>query len=149
MIGLPATGAGWALEGPARVNDTGNLVIGGREVALAGIDMPIFDRACRQGVRPIRCGPRAVLVLDAKVRGFMHCEVTGRRSDQVREGRCTVAPRRLFDDRVDLAAELLREGWAFARDDAPELYRSLARTNGPQSWQRRLVRCVRGHQVTG
>lgn len=142
MIGLPATGAGWALEGPARVNNAGNLVIGGREVALAGIDIPTFDRVCRQAVRPIRCGPRAVLILDDKVRGFVNCEVTSQRSERVLEGRCTVAPRRLFDDGVDLAAELLREGWAFARDDAAGLYRSLermARSRGSGVWSDAFV----------
>ncbi len=109
------------------MTDRGNLIVDGREIALAGIDIPTFDRVCRQAVRPIRCGPRAVLILDDKVRGFVHCEVTGRRTEQVLEGRCTVADRRLFADRRDLAAELLQEGWAFARDDAPSLYRSLER----------------------
>ncbi len=96
-------------------------------VALAGIDVPTFDRTCRQGLTPLRCGPRAVLILDSKVSGFVHCEVTGRRSERLLEGRCTVAARRLFDDRIDLAAELLQEGWAFARDDALSLYRALER----------------------
>lgn len=115
------------IDGLARVTDEGHLVLAGRTVALAGIDIPTFDRTCRREVPPFRCGPRAVLILDQKVRGFVHCELTGERASRLLEGRCTVAGRRLFDDRVDLAAELLREGWAFARDDAPGLYRSYER----------------------
>ena len=109
------------------MNDVGHLVIGGREVALAWIEVPTFDRVCRRTVSPVRCGPPAVLVLDHMVRGFVHCDVTGRRGHRLTEGRCTIAARRLFDARIDLAAELLREGWAFSRDDAPALYRSLER----------------------
>lgn len=109
------------------MTDIGNLVLSGREVALAGIDIPTFDRTCLQASTPLRCGPRAVLILDAKVSGFVHCDILGERHDGVLEGRCTVAGRRLFDERIDLAAELLQEGWAFARDDAPSLYRALER----------------------
>jgi endonuclease YncB( thermonuclease family) len=114
-------------NGFARVNDSGHLIIAGREVALAGIEVPIWDRVCRRQVSPIRCAPSAVLVLDDMVRGFVHCEILGDRGAGLAEGRCTIAARRLLDDRLDLAAELLRQGWAFARDDAPGLYRSLER----------------------
>jgi endonuclease YncB( thermonuclease family) len=114
-------------NGLARVNDSGHLIIAGREVALAGIELPTSDRVCRWQISPIRCGPRAVLALDDMVRGFVHCEISGDRGAGLAEGRCTIAARRLLDDRLDLAAELLRQGWAFARDDAPGLYRSLER----------------------
>lgn len=102
-------------------------MIDGREVALAGVDIPTFDRTCRPALTPLRCGPRAVLVLDGKVTGFVHCEISGQRDERVLEGRCTVPGRRLFDARIDLATEMLAEGWAFARDDAPGLYRALER----------------------
>lgn len=114
-------------NGFARVNDLGHLIIAGREVALAGIEVPTWDRVCRRQVSPIRCGPPAVLVLDDMVRGFVHCDIVGERGAGLVEGRCTIASRRLLDDRLDLAAGLLRQGWAFARDDAPGLYRSLER----------------------
>ena len=114
-------------NGLARVDDSGNLIIAGREVALAGIEVPTWDRVCRRSVSPIRCGPRAVLVLDDMVRGFVHCDIVGERGAGLAEGRCTIASRRLLDARIDLAAELLRQGWAFARDDSPGLYRSLER----------------------
>lgn len=128
LLGLIAVEAAErTLEGLARVTDDGHLIVAGREVALAGIDIPTFDRTCRQALLPLRCGPRAVLILDSKVTGFVHCTIVSERRDRVLEGSCTVAGRRLFDDRIDLAAELLREGWAFAREDAPGLYRALER----------------------
>ena len=138
LVCLPLAVDARTVSALARVNDTGRLVIAGRIVALAGIEVPTHDRACRRTVTPVRCGPRAVLILDDMVRGFVHCDiVAGRRAAGV-EGRCTVAGRRLFDERIDLAAELLRDGWAFARDDAPGLYRALerlARTRQVGMWR--------------
>ncbi len=127
LLGGPHESMATEIRGLARVNDRGHLFVAGREVALAGIDLPTYDRTCRQSLGPPRCGPRAVLILDNKVTGFVHCAILGERPDDVLEGRCTVANRRLFDDRIDLAAEMLREGWAFARDDAPGHYRALER----------------------
>lgn len=127
LAALPLAASSRSLDGLARVTNDGHLVLAGREVALAGIDVPTFDRVCRQTLTPLRCGPRAVLILDAKVSGFVHCDILGERRDGVLEGRCTIAGRRLFDNRIDLAAELLQEGWAFARDDAPGLYRAFER----------------------
>jgi len=49
----------------------------------------------------------------------------------------TIAGRRLFDERIDLAAEILSRGSAFVADDAPALYRSLerlARHRGVGMW---------------
>jgi endonuclease YncB( thermonuclease family) len=125
------------LSGLARVTDAGTLVVEGREVALAGIDVPTFDRVCRRSLRPVRCGPSAVLILDDLVTGFVQCQPVGRRGTGIIEAQCTVAGRRMLDDRIDLAAELLRQGWAFAREDAPGSYRSLerlARTRGIGIW---------------
>ena len=124
---LPAGASARSVDGLARVSSDGHLVVAGEEIALFGIEIPTFDRVCRRTVTPIRCGPRAVLVLDEMVRGFVRCEVVGMRRPGLPEGRCSIAARRLFDDRIDLAAELLRKGWAFASDGAPGLYRSLER----------------------
>ena len=102
----------------------------GHEVALAGIDVPTFDRVCRRSLRP-------VLILDDLVSGFVQCEPVGRRRSGLIEAQCSVAGRRMLDDRLDLAAELLQQGWAFAREDSPGIYRSLerlARTRGIGIW---------------
>lgn len=127
IVCAPIAGESRSISGIARVDDQGDLVLASTNVALAGIDVPTFDRVCRRAVIPVRCGPPAILVLQDKVSGFVHCDITGERAPGRLEGRCTVASRRLFDERIDLAAELLRNGWAFARDDAPGLYRSLER----------------------
>ena len=117
---------GQTLEGPARVTDDGHLVVQGRELALFGIDLPTFDRTCRTTVSPAECGPRAVLILADQVRA---CALrrARRQPSGVPAATCTVAGRRMLDDRVDLAAEMLREGWAFVRPEAPPLYHSLER----------------------
>ncbi len=136
VAAAPAAGAR-TLSGLARVTDAGTLIVDGHEVALAGIDVPTFDRVCRRSLRPVRCGPPAVLILDDLVSGFVKCAPVGRRRSGIIEAQCTVAARRLLDERVDLAAELLRQGWAFAREDAPGFYRSLerlARTRGIGIW---------------
>ncbi len=114
-----------SIEGFARVTGNGYVVIGGREVALFGIDIPTYDRTCRQATVPTSCGPRAVLILEDLVRGFVHCDIVGRRSADLLDGRCTVAGERMLDDRRDLAQEMLRQGWAFTRPEAPPLYHSL------------------------
>jgi endonuclease YncB( thermonuclease family) len=138
LLVAATTAAAQSVDGLARVTDAGHLIVGGREIALAGIEIPDFDRTCRRTVTPIRCGPRAVLILDGKVRGFVHCDILGKGPSGLPEGRCTIAGRRMLDDRIDLAAEMLREGWAFARDDASGSYRALerlARTREVGMWK--------------
>jgi endonuclease YncB( thermonuclease family) len=153
LVGRAAVAAGltlvvattaWAqsVNGLARVTDEGHLIVSGREIALAGVEIPIFDRTCRRSITPTRCGPRAVLILDDMVRGFVHCEMVGTNPAGLPEGRCTIAGRRMLDDRIDVAAELLREGWAFARDNASGNYRALerlARTREVGMWNDAVV----------
>jgi endonuclease YncB( thermonuclease family) len=127
LVGVAITAEARTISGLARVDDDGHLAVAGERIALAGIEVPTFGRVCRRTASPVRCGPPAVLVLDDLVSGFVRCETVSARGPYLLEGRCTVAARRLLDDRIDLAAELLRKGWAFARDDAPGLYRSLER----------------------
>ncbi len=109
------------------MTDDGHLVVQGRELALFGIDLPTYDRTCRTTVSPAACGPRAVLILAEQIRGFVHCDVLGRHPSGLPAASCTVAGRRMLDDRIDLAAEMLREGWAFVRPEAPAYYHSLER----------------------
>ena len=138
LVAVATTAAAQSVDGLARVTDAGHLIVGGREIALAGVEIPTFDRTCRQSLSPTRCGPRAVLILDAMVRGFVHCEVVGRSPAGLPLGRCTIAGRRMLDERIDLAAELLRQGWAFAADGAPGTYwalERLARTREVGMWK--------------
>ena len=65
-----------------------------------------------------------MLVLSDLIDGFVQCQV-------VREGKgavlgiCTKAGRDLFGARVDIAATLVRRGWALAAEEAPPQYRAL------------------------
>ena len=142
LLCLPLAVDARTVSGLARVDDLGRLLIAGETVALSDIDLPTDDRACRRATIPVRCGPRAVIILDGLVRGFVHCTITAPGVGGTLEGRCTIAGRRLFDERIDLAAELLRQGWAFARDDAPGLYRALerlARTRQVGMWRDAVI----------
>lgn len=112
------------LDGLAIVQQDGTLRIDGETVHLYGIYLPQFERTCSRIDRPPRCGAPSVLVLDDLVEGFVQCQV-------VREGRnavlgiCTQPGRELFGPREDIAATLVRRGWALAADDAPAQYRAL------------------------
>ncbi|MCB9943077.1 MAG: nuclease-like protein [Geminicoccaceae bacterium] len=108
------------VEGLASVRDDGTLAVAGRRFSLYGIELAPFGRDCRTSLRPVRCGQRAVLVLDDLVHGFVRCTPV----DTV-SAVCTVSGRRMFDPPVDLAARLLIEGFALTRENAPYQYRQL------------------------
>lgn len=141
LAGAPAA-AGEVVDGLARVREDGALVVGDVVVRLHGIDVPPIERTCESRIRPVRCAPRAVLALERRVRGFVRCTIEGRAADGVLEGVCTQEPARLLDPPEDLAAWLLLEGLAFARDDAPAAYRRLERlaeARGAGFWTRGLL----------
>ena len=128
MLGLPGPGeaqSSTSVSGPALVRDDGSLSVGGRRVVLFGIDIPLIEDDCRLVVRPRRCAPAAVLVLDDLVQGFVRCRLLAR------HGRTTVAQCTIrgdgLDERRDLAAELLVRGFALAGANAPSRYRQLER----------------------
>jgi endonuclease YncB( thermonuclease family) len=142
LVAAATTAAAQSVDGLARVTDEGHLIVGGREIALAGVEIPTFERTCRRGLSPTRCGPRAVLILDGMVRGFVHCDIVGTGPAGLPLGRCTIARRRMLDERIDLAAEMLRQGWAFAGDGASGSYRALerlARTREVGMWKDAVV----------
>ena len=113
------------IEGAAHVRDDGTLKLRGHIIHLLGIEVPLIERDCRTSIRPARCGYKPVLVLDRLVRGFVRCEVARQRPDRSLDARCTLRGERLFDERRDIAAIMLREGWAFTTEDAPRRYEKL------------------------
>ena len=123
-IAASATAAPRVVDGLAIVQDDGALRVGGETVYLYGVYLPQLERTCSTFVRPPRCGAPSVLILNDLVSGFVRCEI-------VREGRaavqgvCTQAGRDLFGPREDLAATLIRRGWALAAENAPPEYRAL------------------------
>ncbi|MEZ5825504.1 MAG: hypothetical protein R3C97_12435 [Geminicoccaceae bacterium] len=113
---------GTTVEGLATVTDDGRIAMDGHVFRLHGIELAMLGRDCRTTRRPVRCGERSVLVLRDLVNGFVHCRPTGADA-----AICTIAGKRMFDDRIDLAERLLIEGFAFAEENAPARYRRLER----------------------
>lgn len=113
---------------PALVQSDGTLRIGGRVVRLHGIYMPPTSRICRSFLQPTRCATRSVLALERKIHGFVFCDPVARFSDGSVSAVCYVRSRSATHGPYDdLAAFLLREGWAVARPGAPFEYSVLER----------------------
>lgn len=119
------------LNSYAFVNDDGSLRVQGYTLYLYGIIIPPTETTCQTFMRPVRCGSRAALALDFKIgTRFVHCRVLATHSDGSLTAACSV-------DGTDLAAYLLRRGWAAAGPDAPPLYAVLeriARARGLGVW---------------
>ena len=86
----------------AIVQEDGTLRVDGKTVHLYGIYIPPISRTCRTFLRPVQCGPRAVLQLDFKIQGFVYCDRVYRH-----RGGSISAVCRTGRDREDLAAWLL------------------------------------------
>lgn len=141
LLLLLAPGALTAQElvGLAIVRSDGSLLIKEQVVRLDGIYLPPTDRQCRDWIRPVRCDSRAVLALDFKVKGFIHCFPQSENEDGSLNAVCFVN-RTSFDPGEDLAAYLLERGWAVALPNAPFEYHAiekiaLSRTVGIWGYQ--------------
>lgn len=120
----------------ARVNEDGSLRINGHTIHLSGIHIPDTNRTCDTNRLPPVCGSRAVLALEFKIDGFVRCEILSRNPDRSLNGWCRVEASH-FDEGEDLAAYLLKRGWAVALPDASVEYQTLekiARTRGIGIW---------------
>lgn len=128
ILALALLPSGWALGdelvGLAIVRNDGSLLIQERVVRLHGIYIPPTQRQCRDWIRPVRCDDRAVLALDFKVRGFIHCFPQFEHPDGSLSAVCYV-DRTAFDPGEDLAAYLIERGWALALPNAPFEYHAL------------------------
>lgn len=91
------------------VVDGDTLAAGGRRLRLHGIDAPETGQSCTRGGRTYDCGREATEAMARIIgRGVLTCRVLG--TDQF--GREIV---RCHDERgVDVAGELVRQGWAIA-----------------------------------
>jgi endonuclease YncB( thermonuclease family) len=122
----------------AFVMKDGALRIGQRTVHLHGIHIPDTGRSCDTTMRPSRCASRAALALDRKIQGMVYCEPVSRNRDRSINAVCRVDPMGASNnEREDLAAYLLRQGWAAARPDAPFEYavmERIARSRGVGIW---------------
>lgn len=116
----------------AIVKENGSLRVQGRTIWLYGIRIPPSYESCLTFMRPARCGPKAVLMLDLKIGPhFVHCHEMSRNTDGSINAFCTV-------EGEDLSAYMLRNGWAVALPGAPSEYVELeksARANYLGIWK--------------
>lgn len=116
----------YALRGSAFVGQDGSLRIHRQTVHLWGVLWVDTPRDCLPQVRPVHCGPRAVLALEQAITGFVRCTERGRRRDGSLVGQCYTGYSALSPGE-DLAAWLLQRGWVAAAPDAPPAYAVLER----------------------
>ena len=134
LVGLLVGGSSQAREfsSYAKVNDDGSLRVGTREVHLYGIYIPPTGQTCRTYVSPPVCGSRAALALEFRIQGFVHCQQKSTNRDRSINAVCHV-DRRHADEGEDLAAYLIRQGWALALPEAPFEYQALEKIARRQS----------------
>ena len=116
----------------ASVEEDASLRVKGHKVNLYGIHIPPTGRHCRTYIRPVECGSRAALDLKFKIQGFVYCEGRTTNPDGSVNAVCHVN-RTGFSEGEDLAAYLIRRGWAVALPDAPFEYQVLEKTAREQS----------------
>ena len=109
----PAGPARADITGPVeRIIDGDTLVIGGREIALWGVDAPELGQICTIDEDPYDCGKWARKTLEKILAGHasIRCVERGRRPDGRLMAQC-FAP---FEkaSTVDIAAVLVTRGWA-------------------------------------
>jgi len=117
---VPAPGMSAELVSYAAVRPDATLLVGSRVVRLYGIYVPPMGRNCRTNLRPVKCGTDAVLALDFKIRGFVHCQQIAKHRDRSVTALCR-------NKGVDLGAYLIERGWAVASPTGPFEYHVLER----------------------
>ena len=105
----------------ALIRNDGSLIIQSRVVRLYGIYIPDTGNTCRSITSPVECGSRAALALEFKTGNqFVTCREVAAFTDGSVSAVCWV-------EGEDLAAYLIRQGWALARPGAPFEYTALER----------------------
>ncbi len=109
------------IKGNAFIQDDGTLHINRHRIRLYGIYIPQTGRSCKTFLRPVACGSRAKLALELLIDGFVTCEPVARLADRSISAYCRVG-RGSVSPGEDLAAYLLKQGWAVAPPGAPYEY---------------------------
>jgi endonuclease YncB( thermonuclease family) len=119
----------------ALVQPDATLKVAGRHVRLWGIYIPDTGKYCLSRQRPVFCGSRAAAALQDRIQEFVTCW------PRYQRGQTVVATCRVgyntFNAGEDLAAYLLRNGWAAAAPGAPFEYvllERIARSRGFGIW---------------
>ncbi len=130
LLWLAAPVASAELVSYAKARQDATLMVGSRVVRLYGIYVPAMGRTCRTNLRPVKCGSNAVLALNFKIRGFVHCQQVHKHRDRSITARC-------LNKGVDLGAYLIERGWAVALPDGPfeyQILEKIARSRSMGIW---------------
>lgn len=112
------------IVGKAKVIDGDTLEVGGRPVRLWGIDAPAADQTCTAGGASWPCGENAAFALAFETaEHWLACTAvpdggeaaTADRAPEATRAICKVGP-------YDLAARLVRQGWALADRRVSDAY---------------------------
>lgn len=100
-----------SVTGNARAVDGDSLMIDGRSLRLTGLDAPELAQTCLSGGQTYPCGRQARTTLAALLaRGQLDCRLSGQDRFDRHLAQCFVGG-------VDVAADMVRLGWAVADGD--------------------------------
>lgn len=101
------------ITGLARVIDGDTITIEGTRIRLHGIDAPELDQRCMRGGQPYRCGEESKSALRRIIgAAVLTCAIRG--ADRYGRVVATCARERGSKPPLDVARELVAEGWAVA-----------------------------------
>ena len=124
------------ITGKARVLDGDTIAIAGQRIRLFGIDAPESDQTCTADGEEWACGRDAAYALAFAVgRHWVRCETEGADARGEVVAVCRVGAH-------DLAAKMVREGWALASRAVSGAYvedEKAARRSGRGIWRGRFV----------
>ncbi len=108
-------------------------------IRLTGIDAAEYRQDCARGDGSRwACGREARSALERLAgRGPLHCELTARDSYGRTLATCRTRP---FPEGIDLGAEMVRQGWAVATNDAYMVEEAEAQATRRGIWQGRFIR---------
>ena len=110
-IAYLGAGPGETFSGTARAIDGDSLELGDRRVRLIGIDAPERRQTCQKAGETTPCGSRAHAELKKLVTGkLIECENLGHDRYDRTLAKCRTGS-------IDLAAAMVRTGWAIAYGD--------------------------------
>ena len=131
------------LVGPAVVQPDASLVVNGRRLVLADIELIPADRTCDTNILPPFCGVPGAIALRAKIVHFVSCRL---RADVPGLETAVCRHAALYPmGGEDLGAFLVAQGWATALPTASPFYQTMeiiARSQGRGAWGIRINRLI-------